>query len=115
MNDKLRIFKMVENGRISAKEGIELLSSLEKENGLQIRRNSNSMVKIKVKSDTGDKINVSIPVSLLDVGLKMGGKYVDNIEGLDLRYVVEMIKSGVNGKILDIESEDGTIVEIIVE
>lgn len=115
MNDKLRIFKMVENGRISAKEGIDLLSSLEKENGLQIRSNSNSMVKIKVKSDTGDKINVSIPVSLLDVGLKMGGKYVDNIEGLDLRYVVEMIKSGVNGKILDIESEDGTIVEIIVE
>jgi hypothetical protein len=77
------------------------------------------MFKIKVLSADGDKVNVQIPLEFAKVALKSGKGFmkIDQLEGMDLDIdmILEMIDSGSLGKIVDIESADGDIVEIIIE
>ena len=62
------------------------------------------------------KVNVNIPIGLVDVGLKMGARFAPDMEGFDFAQVAEAIRQGVQGKIIDVEdSEDGERVEIYVE
>jgi len=122
MNDKLRILEMIENKTITAAEGAELLKALDKNEEKSVvkrKKDAFKMFKIKVLSGDGDKVNVQIPVEFARVALKSGKGFmkVDQIEGLDLDFdaILDMIDSGVLGKIVDVESADGDIVEIIIE
>lgn len=123
MNDKLRILEMIENKTITAAEGAELLKALDtNEAKSPIARNKKEafkMFKIKVLSGDGDKVNVQIPIEFAKVALSSGKGFmkVDQLEGLDLDVdqIIEMIDSGMLGKIVDIESADGDIVEIVIE
>jgi len=122
MNDSLRILEMIENKTITAAEGAELLKALDKneeKSVLKPKRNAFKMFKIKVLSADGDKVNVQIPIEFAKVALSSGKGFMklDQIEGLDLDIdlLLEMIDTGVLGKIVDVESADGDIVEIIIE
>ncbi len=62
------------------------------------------------------KVNVNIPMGLVNVGLKMGARFVPDMEGVDMAQVIEAIKSGQQGKIMDVSDEDdGERIEIYVE
>ncbi len=123
MNDKLRILEMIENKTITAAEGAELLKALDKNEEkspvVSRKRDAFKMFKIKVLSGDGDKVNVQIPVEFAKVALTSGKGFmkVDQLEGLDLDFdqIIDMIDSGMLGKIVDIESADGDIVEIVIE
>lgn len=78
------------------------------------------ILKIKVKSADGDKINVNLPVPLVRMGLEIGlnmPQFEGNkvLKDIDMQKIMLMIDSGVIGKLIDIESADGDIVEIVVE
>lgn len=62
-------------------------------------------------------MNVNIPLSLVDIGLKMGAKFSPvGMEGLDMTQIIAAVKSGGTGKIVDVEDEeDGEHVEIYVD
>lgn len=122
MSDRLRILEMIENKTITAAEGADLLKALDKNDTktvLSPKKNAFKMFKIKVLSADGDKVNVQIPIEFAKVALNSGKGFmkVDQIEGLDLDVdaILDMIDSGMLGKIVDIESADGDIVEIIIE
>lgn len=123
MNDSLRILEMIENKTITAAEGAELLKALEsnevKEPIARNKKEAFKMFKIKVLSADGDKVNVQIPIEFAKVALSSGKGFmkVDQLQGLDLDIdqILGMIDSGMLGKIVDIESADGDIVEIIIE
>ena len=122
MNDKLRILEMIENKTITAAEGAELLKALDQNETQTIvkpRKEAFKMFKIKVLSADGDKVNVQIPIEFAKVALSSGKGFMkmDQIEGLDLdiEQILEMIDTGMLGKIVDIESADGDIVEIVIE
>ncbi len=63
------------------------------------------------------KANVKIPASLADFGMKMATRFAPaNIEGLDMNQIIEAVKSGGEGKLVDVEDEEkGEHVEIYVE
>ena len=62
------------------------------------------------------KVNVNIPMGLVNVGLKMGAKFAPEVDGLDVQQITEAINSGMTGKIIDVmDEEDGEHVEIYVE
>ena len=63
------------------------------------------------------KVNVNIPLGLVDFGLKMGAKFAPaDFEGLDVDQIIAAIKAGGIGKIVDVEDEeDGKHVEVFVE
>ncbi|AIO18450.1 hypothetical protein KQ51_00570 [Candidatus Izimaplasma bacterium HR1] len=122
MNDKLRILEMIENKTITAAEGAELLKALDQNETKAIirpKKEAFKMFKIKVLSADGDKVNVQIPIEFAKVALSSGKGFMkmDQIEGLDLDFeqILNMIDTGMLGKIVDVESADGDIVEIVIE
>lgn len=78
-------------------------------------------LRIRVNSADGDKVRVNLPMPLVKVGLEMGVVSVSNAEGMealrsiDLNKVMELAEKGMIGKIVEVESADGDIVEVVVE
>ena len=121
--ERMQILKMIEEGKISASEGTELLRALEREDsgkGNEPLKGASSPRWFRVRitdTTTGkNKVNVNIPMGLVNVGMKMGARFAPEIEGMDLDEVTELIRSGAQGKVMDIiDSEEGERVEIFVE
>ena len=78
-------------------------------------------MRIKVNSADGDKVRVNLPMSLVKVGLEMGIDMSTGINGMgslknvDLSKVLTLAETGLIGKLVEVESADGDIVEIVVE
>ena len=80
-------------------------------------------LRIKVLSNKGDKIRVNLPMPLVKVALEMGVDISPNISGdsanvlksIDLAKIMEMAETGLIGKLVEVESADGHIVEVVVE
>jgi uncharacterized ubiquitin-like protein YukD len=121
-DDRLRILEMIQSKTITAAEGAELLKALDvsdKKIQVSSKKQAFKMFKIKILSGDGDKVNVQIPVEFAKVALSSGKGFMkmDKLEEFDLDFeaILEMIETGMNGKLVDIESADGDIVEIVIE
>jgi hypothetical protein len=122
-SERMQILKMIEEGKISATEGAKLLAAMEsaqkKETRVMIGAPGKPRwFRVRVTDlNTGkSKVNVNIPMSLVNVGLKMGARFAPEVEGVELDEVLEAIRSGAQGKIIDVEdAADGERVEIYVE
>ena len=128
MNDeKLKILKMIEDGIITADEGAQLLKAADASPGAPAQAKaagsgSAKWLRIKVLSTENGvktKVNVNVPVALVETGLKIGKHFDKNIEDsikdIDLNEILELIKNGAEGKIVEVESDSGDIVEVYVE
>jgi hypothetical protein len=122
----MQILKMIEAKQITAEEGAKLLAALgEKDrppvppNPLPSPSTSGKWFRVRVTDlRTGRrKVNVNIPLGLVDVGMKMGAKFAPaGVEGLDMNQIIAAIKSGGQGKVVDVEDEeDGEHVEVFIE
>ncbi len=122
-SERMQILKMIEEGKISATEGAKLLAAMEtahrKERHHVIGAPGKSRwfrVRVTDLSTGRAKVNVNIPMSLVNVGIKMGARFAPEVEGVELDELMEAIRSGAQGKIIDVENaEDGERVEIYVE
>jgi hypothetical protein len=62
------------------------------------------------------KAMVNLPIGLMDWGLRVGAQFAPEMEGLDLNELSEILRSGADGKIVEvIDEEDGEHVEIYIE
>jgi len=129
-DERLRILRMVEEGKISAAEGISLLEALEQ--GRKQARNpsrpapnagdtgvSPRWLRVRVTDlYTGrSKATVNIPFGLMDWGLRIGAQFAPEMAGYDLQELTRVLsEEGVDGKIVDVvDDEDGEHVEIYVD
>jgi len=77
--------------------------------------------RIKVDSADGDKVRVNLPMSLvkvgLEIGLDMSGSVngMDSLKNVDFSKLIELVERGAIGKLVEVESAQGDIVEIVVE
>lgn len=121
--ERMKILKMIEEGKLSPEEGAKLLSAL---SGPRVPNPPRSpgmpgaprWLRIRVTDvRTGrSKASVQIPLALVDAGMKIGAHYAPEVEGVNMSNVMEAIRSGVTGKIIDVtDEEDGEHVEIYVE
>ena len=120
--ERTKILNMVAEGKISAKEGAELLKALRAASARPPAHAASAAepryLRVRVTSiETGRvKANINIPMSLIDVGLRMGARFAPDLEGLDFNAVMEAIRHGQRGKIIDIEdNENSERVEIYIE
>lgn len=121
--ERLKILNMIAEGKITAADGAQLLDAL-KEAG---RRSSPGpgfatggearYLRVLVSGVDGrQKVNVNIPMNLVSVGLRMGARFAPEMDGFDYEDIVEAIRSGARGKIIDMTDDDsGEHVEIYVE
>jgi hypothetical protein len=118
--ERLKILKLVEEGKISPEEAARLLAAVGK---AERRRASTSStegrwLRVRVTDmDSGKMaVNVNLPVSLVNVGLRMGARFVPEMEGVSMNELDEAIRRGVTGKIIDIvDEQERQRVEVYVE
>jgi hypothetical protein len=120
--ERIKILNMVAEGKITAEEGAELLKALrnaaEKSQAAAPGAPEPRYMRVRVTSTGTDQVkaNITIPMSLIDVGLRMGARFAPDLEGFDFEDVMTAIRHGQRGKIIDVEDEDdGERVEIFVE
>jgi hypothetical protein len=116
--ERLRILKMVEQKQISAADGAKLLAALQagaNENAPQSARARWLRVRVTDRTSGRNKVNVTIPIGLLDVGLKMGARLPAEMTGMNLGAIQAAIKQGLQGKIVEVDDEDDEHVEVFVE
>ena len=119
-NERVKILRMIESGKITADEGSRLLAALAKGDRRRTanREGDAKWLRIRVSDvDTGKTtVNVNLPIGLVDVGLRMGARFVPDLEGIELEELSEALRQGLTGKIIDIvDEDDGQRVEIYFE
>ncbi len=112
------ILDQLASGRISVDEAARLLKRPSPQATSLDPAIANLWFHVRVtRLDTGQqKVNVNLPLSLVDAGLKIGAKYEPQIAGLDLRELVEQLHTSADGRLVDVEDFDsGERVEIFVD
>ncbi|MBC7314902.1 MAG: hypothetical protein H5T70_00550 [Chloroflexi bacterium] len=120
-SEQLQILKMVEAGHISADEALRLLRALEDAEQKEVEGSASAesvrwlRVRVTDLATGKNKVNVNIPISLVDVGLQMGAKFGD-LDPSQMNRIAQAVKSGLQGKVIDVEdTEEQQRVEIFVE
>ena len=125
--ERLQILKMVQDGTITAEEAAKLLSALEmgaqsadEETATDGPRKKARWLRIRVNNTSGnkEKVAINLPIGLVNIGMKIGAKFVPELQDLEsdeVAEVIEQIKKGGIGKIVEVHNEDGEHVEIFVE
>jgi hypothetical protein len=125
--ERLQILKMLEDSKITVEEAATLLSALE--NGIKKQKifrqpgvpGDAQWLRVRVTDQVSgkQKVAVNLPITLVDVALKVGSKFAPELEEMDNQIVmeaIEAIKSGAQGKIVEVEDdESGDRVEVFVE
>ena len=120
--ERMQILKMIEAGTISAEEGAKLLAALDE--GSSKRERIESLggkarwmrIRVTDLKSGNAKVNVNLPMGLVNVGLKMGARFAPDLENVDLDEIIASIKEGAQGKIVEVEDDEGDErVEIYVE
>ena len=80
----------------------------------------NMVFRIQVDSVQGDKVRVNLPVRLVELAVEIGMELPqisgsDALKGLDLGKMLELVRCGVMGNLVEVESGDGDTVRIFVE
>lgn len=122
--ERMMILKMIEEGTVSAEEGAKLLKSVDRGNegspGRVVPRSKSSGKWFRVRvtdTHTGkNKATVSLPLALMDWGLRVGAQYAPEVGNIDLGELTEIISQSPEGKIVDVmDDEDGEHVEIFID
>ena len=118
--ERLQILKMVSDKQIGAMGAAKLLAPLDQAQPDEpaAKTEPARWFRIRVTDTTTGKrkVNINIPMSLVNVGMKMGARFAPTVEEEDMSAVRKAIKEGVRGKILDAEDEDDSErVEIFIE
>lgn len=128
--ERMKILEMLSSGIISVDEADKLLATLDKnKNEVKAIKNINRNLYIKVASKDNDKVNITVPLNLLNAvsksgslkgflknSVKINGMDSEFIsENIDINMIIEMINSGMVGEIVNIESKDGDIIKIYIE
>lgn len=125
----MRIMKMVEEGKIDSERAAELIDALKAPKGEEkklldapgsekVSFEENRMLRVKVISSTKDNVNIQLPVKFIKGVLSAVGKIPVNVQGMesiDMNMIVQAIDSGLIGKIVDVQSGNGDIVEVVIE
>lgn len=124
VEERMRILKMIDEGKINAEEGARLLSALSEPRRSQGVPPISHMpgaprwLRVRVTDTVSgkSKASVQIPLALLESGMKIGAHFAPEVEGVDMATIMEALRSGMTGKIVDVvDQEDGEHVEIFVE
>lgn len=78
------------------------------------------MLRIVVDSADGDKVRVNLPMALVQLAMEMGMEMPqvsgnDALKDIDWAQIMELVRHGAMGNLIEVESADGDIVRIFVE
>lgn len=102
---------------LSGKQALQEVRVLPPEERKDIK---DMLLRIIVDSSDGDKVRINLPMALVQVALDMGtempqisGK--EALKNIDLNQIMELVRQGAIGNLVEVESADGDTVRIFVE
>lgn len=108
--EKKLILEMLQSGKINVDEAEKLLEAQSNvDEKIPAAKSSNKkFLRVLVNEDNKMKVNINIPLSLAEVGLKLIPKDKLNIAGnkIDLDEIVGMIKDGNDGEFVNVDTMD---------
>lgn len=139
-NEKLKILEMIQEGKLSSSEALELLNALQevddKDEGLSLEKSNTKkerFLRVRVSGNNPGvkKVNVNIPLSLMKIASKfinlgmamipqeakeqMEHKGID-VSKIDFDELVQLIDQGLSdGKLVDVDVDDTEQGKITVE
>ena len=121
--ERMKILKMISDEKITAEEGSRLISAISQRSEKEIksakRSLSNQMLRVRVTDmSTGKtKVNVNVPMKLVDAGLNIAAQFTPEMENAQMMEAVkEALAENISGKIVDVvDEEDQEHVEIFIE
>lgn len=78
------------------------------------------MLRVIVDSADGDRVRVNVPLALVEVAMEIGMEMpqingTDALKGVDLNKVLRLVREGLVGNLVEVDSTDGDKVRIFVE
>lgn len=127
--ERLRVLKMIQSGKISPEEGSQLLDALEgrkseaagdfaAETSPTGGKQGPRWFHLKVTdTDNGKpRVDLRIPVGLVTAGIKFGARFTPEIQGLDMNEIIRWVNAGETGQVMDvIDDDDGERVQVSLE
>ncbi len=118
--ERMRILKMLEEGKISAEEAAELLEALgERAEARPVGREGRARwfrVRVTDTKTGKKKVNLKIPLGVARMGMGMAAQFSGRFPGIDLDEVISEVGRGYEGQIVDVEDDEkGERVEVYVE
>ncbi len=128
MDAKAQILDMLKEGKISTEDALKLLEALEgkkeekeKEKSSLFKESDAQWLRLRSIDKYGDiLVNMAFPLSIFTFGFKFMSQFSPEItsSGIseeELDHIFEAVKNGIKGKILDVNLEDGSRIEIVIE
>ncbi len=131
-DERLQILKMLEEGKISSEEAMQLLEALDHaepesnptdviSDGIGKASRQAKWVRIEVQERNGNRVHIKLPVIILRAALRLGGHF--NIGGFNsdklspelMDELSEAIIEGEPGVLVDVTEENGNHVQIFLE
>lgn len=127
--ERLKVLHMIREGKISAKEGMKLLEALgQSKNAPTPRPTAPALPAVPGQgarwfrvtvTDMGTgrvRVNIRLPITVVTAGVKLGARFSPEVEGLDMKALMDSIRAGETGQIVDVYDEnDGEHVEVFLE
>ncbi len=126
--ERMKILQMIQEGKITAEDGAKLLSALSNsaktrkltpQGGVARRTGAPRWLRVRVTDMASgkSKVNVNLPLSLIDAGLNIAGHFADDLDMDDIMSAVhDALDENLSGKIIDVvDGDDGEHVEIFIE
>jgi hypothetical protein len=119
--ERMRILRMIQEGKITAEEGAKLLSALRESRKdsrtvITSSRGGKGMLRVRVTDMlTGKpKVSVNLPLGLVDAGMSIASQYAPDV---NFSQIADAIRSGqMEGKIVDVvDEEDGEHIEVFID
>lgn len=78
------------------------------------------MLRICVDSTEGGKVRINLPIPIIEAAINMGLDISEisgnnNVKNIDFTKILDLVKKGVVGNLVEVESSDGDMVRIFVE
>src|SRR5690625_2645108 len=113
---------MVEEGKVSSEEASELINALKEDEHAGDEGKSYMGKKLKIRISSEEKVRVNIPIRLVKWVLKTGHGIASSIpeakayaDDIDMDIVMQAIDNGIDGKIMDLDTEEGDSIAIYIE
>ncbi len=136
-SEALEILKMVREQRVTPEQGQELLAALKSQPSSALALTGEGkprFVRVRVDIQEGGSqkvaVNANLPIAMADLALKVlegaeftkdgekvrFGEYLKQLGGMDVASILQMVKEGAEGKLVDVAvgGDDGESVKVEV-
>ena len=112
-----RLFGVTVDELLEGRETLPAVRMLPPEERKDIK---DMILRITVDSAEGDKVRVNLPMAVMEIAMEIGMEMPqingnDALKGIDLKKVLEMVRLGFVGNLVEVDSADGDRIRIFVE